>query len=111
MKTLNVIAALSIFVCADAAAKWTNMSDSWCRKHGFTPKCQVWTKAAMPDKGDPDAARGTQVQLPGSGMSIFDRWGNKVKAGAQPEEGDVLAPGFDKKTVEVKPAAGPGAAK
>ncbi|PWF48992.1 hypothetical protein [Massilia glaciei] len=98
MKTINLIAALSIFFCADAAAKWTNMSDSWCRKHGFTPKCEVWTRAAKADKGDASAARGAPQRLPRAGMTIFDRWGNRIRADAEPEEGDVLAPGFDKGT-------------
>ncbi len=45
VKTTTLVAlALVLLGSTGAHAKWVVKSDSWCRKHGFNPPCEVYEK-------------------------------------------------------------------
>ena len=50
----GTLAALALMAYSGSAwAVWVEKSDSWCKKHGFNPPCEVWEKTATPANANP----------------------------------------------------------
>jgi hypothetical protein len=110
VKTLKVLLLLTVVVSANVLAaekKWVTKSNDWCRKHGFTPVCEVYEINVKPAKVDPDAARKLPASEPKADLKIFDRWGN-LRTAAEPVEGDVRSSGFNKAPVKAGAGRGTG---
>lgn len=59
----GLAALVVIGFATEASAVWVEKSDSWCRKKGFTPPCEVWEITAR----DPRVGTTPGAPLPKAG--------------------------------------------
>ncbi len=83
--SVATLAALTFMAySASASAAWVAKSDSWCKKHGLKPVCEIYEKdKAVRARTDTDIQRprvgqtrsGLPKQAGTNKPAIFDRWG------------------------------------